>query len=186
MCQKRILIKEKIILYIYHMKFMKLSLALVICFAFACSDHAKENTLTKKSMQDSTSYTITKLLNVSPKKVYNAYLDPQALKIIWGVDSITIDAKPEGKAHAILRIGAQNWDFTLTYKEVIPDQKLKWVAHFDHFPKIEVWTTVVFNSVKEGTELSFSQENFSTKAERDENQKANTGAIEKLRVFLSK
>ncbi len=151
----------------------------------SCFDQNSERKFPSPA-NDTTSYTIKKMVSVSPDKVYETYLDPEYLKQIWGVDSISVDAKPEGRTRAKLRVNDQNWDFTLVYKEVIPNQKLKWVVNFDEHPKIEVWTTVVFNSVKEGTEISLSQENFNTKAQRDENRNANTESLDKLTKLLVK
>lgn len=151
----------------------------------SCYDQHAEQKLPSPA-NDTTTYTITKTVAVSPDKVYETYLNPESLKQIWGLDSISVDAKPEGRTRAKLRLNDENWDFTLIYKEVIPNQKLKWVVNFDEHPKIEVWTTVVFNSVKEGTEISLSQENFNTKAERDENRQANTESLDKLTRLLVK
>ena len=152
----------------------------------ACIDHTSERPVAISSAEDTTSYTIKKTLAVSPDKVYNTYMDPRSLKQIWGVDSISVDARPEGQTRAMLSTNEQNWDFTLTYKEVIPNQKLKWIAQFEKHPKSEILTTVVFNSVKEGTEISFSQENFKTKKERDENRNANRESLNKLTSLLVK
>jgi uncharacterized protein YndB with AHSA1/START domain len=152
----------------------------------ACIDQTSERPHSISSADDTTSYTIKKTLAVSPDKVYNTYIDPQSLKQIWGVDSISVDARPEGQTRAMLNVNEQNWDFTLTYKEVIPNQKLKWVAEFDEHPRSEILTTVVFNSIKEGTEISFSQENFKTKKERDENRTANNETLNKLTSLLIK
>lgn len=169
------------------MNFKGLILFIAICLVFhSCVDQNSARGHAKTSSLDTTSYTITKVLTVSPEKVYNAYVDPQSLKQIWEVDSISVNAIPNGQTWARLRVNEQNWDFTLTYKEVIPNQKLKWVAHFDKHPKIEILTTVVFNSIPEGTEISFSQENFNTKRQRDENKNANTQALNKLSSLLIK
>lgn len=154
-------------------------------FLNSCIDQSSERKYVSPA-NDSTSYTIKKTLAVSPDKVYETYTDPQSLKQIWGLDSINLDVRPEGITRAKMRVNDKNWDFSITYKEVIPNQKLKWVVNFDEHPKIEIWTTVVFNSVKEGTEISLSQENFNTKAERDQNREANTEALNKLTSLLIK
>jgi uncharacterized protein YndB with AHSA1/START domain len=158
----------------------------ILFLANSCIDQNADRNHAGSSVEDTTSYTITKTVALSPDKVYDTYLDPRSLKQIWGVDSISIDARPEGQTRAMLRINEQNWDFTLTYKEVIPNQKLKWIAQYDKHPKIEILTTVVFNSVKEGTEITFSQENFKTKAERDQNRNANGESLDKLSSLLIK
>ena len=127
-----------------------------------------------------TAYELSKNIPVPPEKLYAAFLDPKALRKIWGLTSITIDARPEGKAIAKLQIGDQNWDFTLTYKEIVPDKKLQWEVHFDRFPEKEILTTLLFNKVKDGTNIIIRQENFATPQERDENKQAWEDTLIKL------
>jgi uncharacterized protein YndB with AHSA1/START domain len=152
----------------------------------SCIDQNADRSHMSSSGEDTTSYTITKTVAISPDKVYDSYIDPRSLKQIWGVDSINVDARPEGQTRAMWRVNEQNWDFTITYKEVIPNQKLKWITQFDKYPKSEIWTTVVFNSVKEGTEITFSQENFKTKTERNERRSFHTESLNKLSSLLIK
>ena len=107
------------------------------------------------------------------------------MKKIWGVSAIKIDPRPEGKARAKLQIGNEKWDFTITYKEVVPNEELRWIVHFDRFPSKETRTTLLLTKVSEGTRLVFRQENFQTSQERDENRQAMTEALKTLDGLLS-
>jgi uncharacterized protein YndB with AHSA1/START domain len=169
------------------MKLKSLLITAVICIAFhSCINSSAGHQHVVAAIEDTTSYTIKKIMPVSPEKVYAAYLDPQSLKQIWSLDSIRLDVRPEGQTKGYLTFDDVNWDFTFTYQEVIPNQKLSWVMRYSKHPKIEVRTTIVFNSIKEGTEVSFSQENFKTKAERDDNRWANGEALNNMSSLLVK
>src|SRR5262249_40172413 len=98
---------------------------------------------------------------------------------------IKIDARPEGKARAKLQISNENWDFTITYKEVVPNEKLRWIVQFDRFPSKETRTTILLTKITEGTKLIFRQENFETSQERDENREAITNALKMLDGLLT-
>jgi uncharacterized protein YndB with AHSA1/START domain len=152
----------------------------------ACVNHNADRERARTYTEDSTSYTLNKILAVSPEKVYNVYLDPQSLKQIWDLDSIRVDAKPEGETRCYLKVDGRERNFTLIYKEIIPNQKLKWLTRFNERTKDQIVTTVVFNSVKEGTEISFCQEHFQTKAQRNQHKAAHSEALNKLSSLLVK
>jgi uncharacterized protein YndB with AHSA1/START domain len=133
---------------------------------------------------DSTAYELSKIFPVTQEKLYNAFIDETTLKNIWGVSAITIDARPEGKARAELKIDSENWDFTITYKEVIPNEKLRWVVHFDRFPAKEIRVTLWFKKISDGTQLTLHQENFENSQERDGNRQAWEGALTTLERLI--
>ena len=84
-----------------------------------------------------TVYELTRFFSVPQEKLYKAFIKEEILKKIWGVSSITIDACPGGTANARLEINGQNWNFVITYREMIPNKKLTWIVHFEKFPSKE-------------------------------------------------
>ena len=117
-------------------------------------------------------------------KVFNALTDSTVLKKIWGVQSINVDAKVGGKANAIYIEGDQDWSFTMTYTEVVPNEKLRWVTHFKSFPSKETRVTLLFNKADTGTELVVRMENFETSEERDANKGAWENGLNTLEGIL--
>jgi uncharacterized protein YndB with AHSA1/START domain len=136
------------------------------------------------NLNESTAFEISCKFTFSTEKLYNAFLSEDILKKIWGVTSISIDAKPEGKARAIFRIGEENWDFTITYKELIPNEKIRWIVHFDRFPEKETRVTLLFNSRAEGADFKIRMENLSGETERNEHCGAWKNALNSLHEIL--
>lgn len=159
------------------------SILLNCLLLFSCK--SKSDTSMMDPIDPNSAYEFSKDLVVPAEKLYSSFLDPLTLKDIWGVSSITIDPRPEGKAIAKFKIDNQTRDFTLTYKELIPYEKLKWVVHFDSFPEKEIYTTIWFKKIKTGTTVTIRQENFSTPEERDENRKAWDFSIDMLHALTS-
>ena len=159
---------------------MKKAFFILALIFLSCNDPHPQDTTTMSKPDDKTSYELTKIFSASPEKVFNAFVDESILKKIWGVSEIKIDARAGGTARALLQIGADNWNFTLTYKEVIPNEKLRWIVHFDRFPAKETRATLLFRKVETGTELTLRQENFESPQERDDNKKANEQGLRTL------
>ena len=80
-----------------------------------------------------TAYEISKTYTVSQDKVFNAITDSTVLKKIWGVQSISVDARVGGKANAVYVEGGQDWSFTITYTEIVQNEKLKWPTNMKQF-----------------------------------------------------
>ena len=137
------------------------------------------------TLDNSTAYELSRVFSAAPETVFRSFIDEGTLKQIWGVSEIIIDARREGQARAKLQIGNENWDFTLTYKEIVPNEKLRWIVHFDRFPSKETRATLLFIKVPEGTKLIFRQENFQTSEERDDNRQAITEALKTLDSLLT-
>ena len=117
-------------------------------------------------------YELSRKFPVSQENLFNALTDSTVLKKIWGVQSINVDARVGGKTNAVYIEGDQDWSFTITYKEVVPNEKLRWVTHFKSFPSKETRVTLLFKKADNGTELVVRMENFETSEERDANKAA--------------
>ena len=117
-------------------------------------------------------YELSKTYPVSQETLFNALTDSTVLQKIWGVQQITVDARVGGRTNAVYVEGGQDWSFTITYTEVVPNEQLKWITHFKSFPTKETRVTVLFKEADKGTELIVRMENFETTEERDANKQA--------------
>ena len=119
-----------------------------------------------------TAYELSQTFPVSQERLFSALTDSTVLKKIWGVQQITVDARVGGRADAVYIEGGQDWSFTITYTEVVPNKKLNWITHFKSFPTKETRVTVLFNKADKGAELIVRMENFETAEEREANKQA--------------
>ena len=131
-----------------------------------------------------TAYELIKIFPVPQEKLFNALINADVLKKIWGVSSITVNARPGGKANAKLEINGQNWDFVITYREVAPNEKLTWIVHFEKFPQKETRVNLFFKKENGGTEFTIRMENFENLEERDANRQAWEGALVTLEKLM--
>jgi uncharacterized protein YndB with AHSA1/START domain len=117
-------------------------------------------------------YELSEIYPVPRERLYQALTDATALKRIWGVQQITVDARVGGETDAVYVEGGQDWSFTLTYTEVVPNRTLKWVTHFKSFPSKETRVTVLLEDAATGTRLTIRMATFETIEERDANRQA--------------
>lgn len=148
----------------------------------SCSNHRK-NKMDKEDV--STTYQLTRHFSVSEDKLFNAFINESILKKIWGVSSISVDAREGGNANAKMEIEGQNWNFTITYKDIVPNKKLSWAVRFERFPEKEIIVTLSFKPIAEGTELTLDMENFASPRERDENRKAWLASLTVLEKIMN-
>jgi hypothetical protein len=152
---------------------------------FACTSQPAKKETAMDIIDTNTAYELSKVFPVTQDKLFNAFLSETTLKKIWGVSSISIDARTGGKARAKLQIGNENWDFTITYTEVVLNEKLRWIVRFDRFSNKEIRVTLWFRNTPGGTELTVRQENFENSQERDNNRAAWEGALKTLDSLVS-
>lgn len=131
-------------------------------------------------------YELSRAFPVPEETLFKTFIDEAILKEIWGVSSINVDARPGGQARALLEIDGESWDFTLSYKEVVPGEKLRWIVHFDRFPTKEIRVTLLFKPTIDGTEVTIRMENFETSEERDANKHAWEAGLTKLEELIRK
>jgi len=117
-------------------------------------------------------YELSVTYPVSRERLFSALTDETVLKRIWRVQKITVDARVGGTTRAVYIDGGQDWSFTITYTEVVPNHTLKWVTHFTRFPTKETRVTVLLTDAANGTGLTVRMENFETAQERDANKQA--------------
>jgi hypothetical protein len=130
-------------------------------------------------------FELGKIFPVKQEKLFDAFLNESVLTKIWGVKSIKIDAKPGGNAIAEFNINGENWNFTLTYKQIIPFEKLTWKVQFERFPEMEILADLTFSPVNGGTALKVKLDNFLSNNERDANKAAWVNALNSLEGILT-
>jgi len=117
-------------------------------------------------------YEIRQDFPVSRERLYRALTDAASLKRIWGVQQISVDARVGGTTHAVYIADGQDWSFTLTYTEVLPNQSLKWTTRFKSFPTKATRVAIGLSDADGGAELTIQMSNFESAEERDANRRA--------------
>jgi uncharacterized protein YndB with AHSA1/START domain len=133
--------------------------------------------MTVNSMDNKLGYELSETYPVSRERLFSALTDATVLKRIWGVQQITVDARVGGRISAVYIDGGQDWSFTITYTEVVPNHTLRWLTHFKSFPTKETRVTVLLKKVAKGTELTIRMENFEAPEERDANKPGNAALV---------
>ncbi|SRR5258706_8523808 len=136
------------------------------------------------SIDESMVFELSREFSATQGALFDAFINPDTLKGIWGVSSILVDAKPGGHARATLTIAGENWDFTITYQEVTFPETLRWVVRFDRFPSKETWASLFFRATAGGSKVKVRMENFDSVVERDSNRQAWEGALTKLEAII--
>ena len=117
-------------------------------------------------------YELSETYPVSSERLFQALTDAAVLKEIWGVQQIDVDARVGGRTIAVFLADGQDWSFTITYSEIIPNQRLEWTTHFKAFPSKATRVTVTIDEVERGARLVIRMGNFETAEERDANHDA--------------
>ena len=131
-------------------------------------------------MSDTFSFQISKCIATDRTKLFAAMLEPEVPKTLWGVNRITvIDEKPR-TAYAEMQIHSENWNFTVSYRKIVENELLSWVVTFDRFPGKEVSVEVTLEANDGGTVVTVCQSNFDSPEERDANEQAWIGSLERL------
>ena len=137
------------------------------------------------SIDSSTGYELSHTYAVPPERLFRALTDAAVLKRIWGVQEITVDARVGGKTNAVFVTDGQDWSFTITYTDIVPNQSLSWITHFSAFPTKETRVTLTLAKADQGTELIIRMENFETTDERDANREAWLAGLAALEDILT-
>ena len=124
------------------------------------------------SIDSKLAYELSQIYPVPPGSLFAALTDATVLKKVWGVQEITVDARVGGETRAVYVDAGQDWSFTITYTEVVPNRTLRWITHFKSFPTKETRVRVLLKEAATGTELTIRMENFETADERDANMQA--------------
>ncbi len=117
-------------------------------------------------------YELSRTYPVPRETLFGALTSAAVLKQIWGVQEIVVDARAGGRTIATFLVGDEDWSFTITYLEVVPPERLKWITHFKAFPAKETRVTILLTSSSAGTEFTLRMHNFESIEERDANRQA--------------
>ncbi len=136
------------------------------------------------------SLTITRRLNASPAKIYDAWTRPDQMMRWWSPDagptlSAETDVRPGGHFRIVFQMlnGVQR-DCSGVYREVEPNRRLVFTWRWAHVPARETLVTVGLRALAEGTELTFTHAQFHDEADRDDHRKGWGGVLDKLEKFL--
>jgi uncharacterized protein YndB with AHSA1/START domain len=129
---------------------------------------------------------------VAPEKVWRAWTDAEAVKRWWGpgpgepVSLAELDVRvggrfrivfggPDGKMHECAGV----------YKEVVPNRKLVFTWHWPNStPERVSVVTIIFQAVKNGTELVFKHEQLFDEKARDDHKRGWSASLDKLADFF--
>lgn|SRR5262249_19601519 len=128
--------------------------------------------MTINSTDSNIAYELSATYPVSRETLFRALTDATVLEKMWGVQQITVDARVGGHTRAVYVEGGQDWSFTITYLEVVPNSTLRWITHFKSFPSKETRVTVLLEDNANGAELTIRMEHFASAEERDANKRA--------------
>lgn len=107
-----------------------------------------------------------RVLTASPKKVFRAFVEPDAVASWLPPNGFTctvheLDAREGGKHRMSFRnfTTGRSHSFGGTYKEAVPGERLVYTDSFDD-PNLpgEMTTTIVFKGVSVGTEMRIEQQ----------------------------
>ena len=127
------------------------------------------------SLKARPSLRLTRLYPVAPKKVWQAWTDPQALKRWWGpggADGVSVaelDVRVGGRFRFVLRDPEGEYhDIRGVYLEVVPNRKLVFTFAWEEDGERNLDTLVTVTFADEGkTRMTFRHEPFETVQERD-------------------
>ena len=135
-------------------------------------------------MTESLSYEIVKGFGVPVSDLFQAMLDGNILKQLWGLNDFRILSEDPRKAYAEMVVGEENWSFELAYDSIIKDEYLSWRVRFDRAPHKEIVVCIKFSGTSDSGSMTVQQSNFDSQEESDANEIAWRSSLEKLEEIL--
>lgn len=127
----------------------------------------------------------------TPERVWQAWVDPQALKQWFhpdpagSVQLMDIDLRAGGRFHFVFDSGGDTHDVSGTYREVDPPRHLVFTWVWKSTPERESLVTIDIVPVAEGSELHFRHEQFFDTVARDRHEQGWTVILARLATYLS-
>jgi uncharacterized protein YndB with AHSA1/START domain len=148
----------------------------------------------KRYGEKSHSLKIVRTFNASPEVVYRAWTDPKVIeKWFAPLDMSTPIAEVDLKVGGKYRIGMKSPEGELyvatgIYREIIPNEKLKFTWQWETSPSdpSDTLVTVEFKKSGKGTKLVFTHENFATEELAKEHREGWEGTLSKLSKIITK
>ncbi|CAB3792146.1 SRPBCC family protein [Pararobbsia alpina] len=131
-----------------------------------------------------------RVFNAAPDKVWQAWVDPEALKRWFGPnepDPVLVaetDVRVGGRYRIVFRSNGEQHEVSGVYREVDAPRKLVFTWAWKSTPERESLVIVELVALSQGTELHFRQEQFFDIEARDAHEKGWTGAFEKIARYL--
>jgi len=127
--------------------------------------------------------TTERLINATPEKVFDAWLNPDMLKrfMIPGGDAMTVpraeaDAREGGRFEIIMKMGDEEMPHRGTYKEISPHKRLVFTWESSASTEPDSTVTLTFTPEGSGTHLSLTHVRFPNETSRA-NHEMGWGAI---------
>jgi uncharacterized protein YndB with AHSA1/START domain len=137
------------------------------------------------------SLTIKRHLTAAPKKVYEAWTDPEKIVKWFGPDagqvkSAHLDVRAGGR-YAIVFCTEDGEEHHVSgiYREVEPNRKLVFTWAWRTMPERESQVTILIKPIGEGSMLTLLHEQFFDEAARDRHEHGWTGCLTKLEAYLA-
>ncbi len=126
-------------------------------------------------------------------RVFQAWTDPEKLKLWWGPPGFTtpvaeVDLRVGGRYRFGMKKSPDGELFYLSgaYREVRPPEKLVYTWRWENeAPASETLVTVEFRSLGGSTEVVLTHEMFANRHERDQHEMGWTGCLERLVAVLA-
>ena len=141
--------------------------------------------------QQRPSLTIRRVYSAAPEKVWQAWVEPQALKswfapsADFAVPMVETDLRVGGRYRIVMRApDGEEHDVRGVYREVDPPRKLVYTWAWRTTPELESLVTVQLRAVAGGTELTLVHEQFFDAAARDRHQQGWHGCLNQLEAYL--
>ena len=142
-----------------------------------------------------TTLRITRVFNAPPSRVFQAFVDAEAMRIWFcptgfSFEAITVDrATGRGTFFAMVHgVTGHRFEFELDYTLVDPPHRIEWTSIWrDGFPTPGRKTpvTIEFREVPGGTEVTLTQRGFLSSENRDEHEAGWSGGLDKLARYLT-
>jgi uncharacterized protein YndB with AHSA1/START domain len=141
---------------------------------------------------EETSLAIVRKLKASPRAVWRALTQPDALKQ-WMApnDDFEViiaetDVREGGRYHVVMKSpDGEEHDVSGVYKEVVIDQKLVYTWAWKSTPERESVVTMELTPAGDGTELLLKHERFADKDARDRHEQGWSGCVRRLARLLA-
>jgi uncharacterized protein YndB with AHSA1/START domain len=135
---------------------------------------------------------IKRTFNAPRDLVWKAWSDPAQAKEWWGPNGFTLpflemDQRTGGKWRAMMRSpdGKDMWQHGV-YREIIPPEKTVYTFAWDADPENETLVSVVFKPKGDKTEMTFTQEGFSSAEDREGHNDGWSQTFNRLATHLEK
>ena len=153
----------------------------------------QSSTARDAGVKASPSLTLKRRINAAPAKIYAAWTDPEKLAAWFGPASVEagsvkadIDLRVGGHYRISFNANGQYNQVGGVYREVVPNERLKFTWAWHSTPERESLVTVQLKPDPTGTLLTFHHEQFSDETARDNHKRGWSTFFDVLEEFVAK